>query len=146
MTAIASYIDGPQIVVAVASDADARAALRRGVDDAERARYTVTIREAEAFLLQVFFRDCSLLVLFRFILLGRCSWDSSPATPPEGYSNGAVGGDLCYISLAVLEGRAHERSCPSAAYGVVVYSQWLTLRLFDFLRFAVVASFLPDAR
>ena len=46
LTAIASYIDGPQIVVAVASDADARAALRRGVDDAERARYTVTIRRS----------------------------------------------------------------------------------------------------
>ena len=122
LTAIASYVDTPHFVVAVASDADARVAV------------------------VVFFRDCSLLVLFRFILLGRCSWDSSPATPPEGYSNGAVGGDLCYISLAVLEGRAHERSCPSAAYGVVVYSQWLTLGLFDFLRFAVVASFLPDAR
>ena len=37
LTAIASYVDGPQIVVAVASDADARVAVRRGVDAAERA-------------------------------------------------------------------------------------------------------------
>ena len=35
LTAIASYVDGPHIVVAVASDADARAALRRGVDAAD---------------------------------------------------------------------------------------------------------------
>ena len=84
LTAIASYVDGPQIVVAVASDADARTAL-------------------------------------------------------------AVGGDLCCISLAVLEGRAHGRGCPSTAHAVVVYFQWLTLGLFDFLRFAVVASF-RDAR
>ena len=84
LTAIASYVDGPQIVVAVASDADARTAL-------------------------------------------------------------AVGGDLCCISLAVLEGRAHGWGF-SAAHAAVVYFQWLTLGLFDFLRFAVVASFLPDAR
>ena len=53
LTAIASYVDTPHFVVAVASDADARVAVRRGVDAAERARYTVTIREAEAFLLHV---------------------------------------------------------------------------------------------
>ena len=46
LTAVASYVDGPQIVVAVASDADARTALRRGVDAAEEALRGVTIREA----------------------------------------------------------------------------------------------------
>ena len=86
-----------------------------------------------------------LLVLFGFLLSCRCSWGCSPATPPEDYSNGAVGGDLCYISIAGLEGRAHGRGCSSAAYAVVVYFLWLTLGLFDFLRFAVVASF-RDAR
>ena len=50
LTAIASYVDGPQIVVAVASDADARAALRTGVDAAERALHRITIREAETLL------------------------------------------------------------------------------------------------
>ncbi|CAH0366793.1 unnamed protein product [Pelagomonas calceolata] len=51
LTAIASYVDGPQIVVAVAADGDARAALRRGVDAAEEALRGVTIREAEFLLL-----------------------------------------------------------------------------------------------
>ena len=37
LTAIASYVDTPHFVVAVAADADARAAVRRGVDEAERA-------------------------------------------------------------------------------------------------------------
>ena len=50
LTAIASYVDGPQIVVAVASDADARTALRRGVDEAERALRGYTIRGAEFLL------------------------------------------------------------------------------------------------
>ena len=51
LTAIASYVDTPHFVVAVASDADARVAV------------------------VVFFRDCSLLVLFGFLLPCRCSWD-----------------------------------------------------------------------
>ena len=37
LTAIASYVDTPHFVVAVAADGDARAAVRRGVDEAERA-------------------------------------------------------------------------------------------------------------
>ncbi len=50
LTAVASYVDGPQIVVAVASDADARSALRTGVDAAERALHSITIREADTLL------------------------------------------------------------------------------------------------
>ena len=38
LTAIASYVDTPHFVVAVAADGDARAAVRRGVDEAERGR------------------------------------------------------------------------------------------------------------
>ena len=37
LTSIASYVDTPHFVVAVAADGDARAAVRRGVDEAERA-------------------------------------------------------------------------------------------------------------
>ena len=44
LTAIASYVDTPHFVVAVASDADARVAVRRGVDAAEEALRGVTIR------------------------------------------------------------------------------------------------------
>ena len=52
LTAIASYVDTPHFVVAVAADGDARAAVRRGVDEAERALRGMSIRGAEAFLLQ----------------------------------------------------------------------------------------------
>ena len=37
LTAVASYVDTQHFVVAVAADGDARAAVRRGVDEAERA-------------------------------------------------------------------------------------------------------------
>ena len=70
LTAIASYVDGPQIVVAVASDADARVAVRRGVDAAERALRGYTMGERVVFF-------WSLLVSFCFLLLCRCSWDCS---------------------------------------------------------------------
>ena len=51
LATIASYINGPQIIVSVAADDDARVAVRRGVDVAERAQHGVTIREAETSLL-----------------------------------------------------------------------------------------------
>ena len=54
LTAIASYIDTPHVIVAVASDADARAAVRRGVDEAERALRGMSVRGAEAFLLHAY--------------------------------------------------------------------------------------------
>ena len=50
MTAIASFVSGPNVIVAVGSSKDARAALRRGVDIAERARFGLTVREAEELL------------------------------------------------------------------------------------------------
>ena len=54
LTAIASYVDTPHFVVAVAADGDARAAVRRGVDEAERALRGMSVRGAEAFLLHAY--------------------------------------------------------------------------------------------
>ena len=46
LTALASFVSEPNVIVAVGSSKDARAALRRGVDIAERARFGLTVREA----------------------------------------------------------------------------------------------------
>ena len=47
LTAIASYVDTPHFVVAVAADGDARAAVRRGVDEAERALRGMSMADVE---------------------------------------------------------------------------------------------------
>ena len=47
---IASHLDDPDIIIAFGASKDARAALRRGVDEAERASHGLTVREAEELL------------------------------------------------------------------------------------------------
>ena len=61
MTAIASFVSEPNVIVAVGSSKDARAALRRGVDIAERARFGVTVREAEDKIRNKWGRACPFL-------------------------------------------------------------------------------------